>query len=195
MSAFPDCTCHARKMLLVQNWHWHTFCRQMLRLISMCFVHPMPIPSRRVLWWSRCHARKDAFRTEAALAHVPQAKTPPNFHAFGASNAHPVLSRWGTTPLRYGRRRSCSLIIKMLFRTALLYSPTPSTIHAFRASNGHPVLSLYLSHILDYGIGRCPDGVALSLSRCPHWRRSNSHLINLTPYNILSSVDRKHGSR
>jgi len=46
LNAFPDCTCHARKMLFVQNWHWHLFCR--LHLISMRFVHPMPIPSRRV---------------------------------------------------------------------------------------------------------------------------------------------------
>jgi len=39
-----------------------------------------------------CHARQNAFRTEAALAHILQANTPPKLHAFRASNAHPVLS-------------------------------------------------------------------------------------------------------
>jgi len=39
---------------------------------------------------SAYYARQNAFRTEAALAHIPQANGPPNFYAFWASNDHPV---------------------------------------------------------------------------------------------------------
>jgi len=36
--------------------------------------------------------QKNAFCTELALAHILQANAPTNFHAFRASNAHPVQS-------------------------------------------------------------------------------------------------------
>jgi len=42
---------------------------------------------------STYYARQNAFRTGPALARVLQAKAPPNFYAFRASNAHPVPTR------------------------------------------------------------------------------------------------------
>jgi len=46
-----------------------------------------------------CMSRqKNAFCTESVLGHVLQANAPPDFHALGASNTHPILSRWVTSP-------------------------------------------------------------------------------------------------
>ena len=49
-----------------------------------------------------CDARKNAFCTKSALAHILQANAAPNFHAFRSSNDHPLVSLYTSHIPGYG---------------------------------------------------------------------------------------------
>ena len=116
--------------------------------------------------------------------HVLQANAPPDFHALGASNTHPILSRWVTSP-GYGVGMGSDGIVLSLSK-CLLCGTTFLWTDGMAADN-FCVSGLYMSRQKNAFCTELALAHVLQANGPPNFyafRASNDHPVQRLPLNL-----------